>query len=136
MRAMLPHTEGTVDRDGIGLHYEIYGSGDHTIVFVPTWAIVHSRVWKAQIPYFAEHFRVIAYDPRGNGQSGRPATADGYSVDRIDDFEDAFSAALASGRPTLIDAQITRLALPHYSPNPEGVLAGVFERFSSRFGGG
>jgi acetolactate synthase I/II/III large subunit len=61
--------------------------------------------------------------------------ADGYSVDRIDDFEAAFSAALASGRPTLIDAHITRLALPNYSPNPEGVLAGVFERFSSRFGG-
>ena len=55
----------------------------------------------------------------------RACGADGYSVDRIDEFEDAFSAALASGRPTLIDARITRLALPHYSPSPEGVLAGV-----------
>ena len=66
----------------------------------------------------------------------RACGADGYSVDRIEDFEDAFRAALASGRPTLIDAHITRLALPHYSPSPEGVLAGVFERFSARFGGG
>jgi acetolactate synthase-1/2/3 large subunit len=65
----------------------------------------------------------------------RACGADGYSVDRIDDFEDAFRAALASGRPTLIDAHITRLALPNYSPSPEGVLAGVFERFSARFGG-
>lgn len=40
MRAALPHTEGTVDRDGVNLHYEIYGKGEHTIVFVPTWAIV------------------------------------------------------------------------------------------------
>ena len=29
-----------------------------------------------------------------------------------------------SGRPAVIDAQITRWALPHYSPSPEGVLAG------------
>jgi acetolactate synthase-1/2/3 large subunit len=65
----------------------------------------------------------------------RACGADGYSVDRLDEFEDAFRAALASGRPTIIDARITRLALPNYSPSPEGVLAGVFERFSSRFGG-
>jgi acetolactate synthase I/II/III large subunit len=57
----------------------------------------------------------------------------GYRVDTLDDFEGAFRAALDSGKPTIIDAQITRLALPHYSPSPEGVLAGVFERFSSRF---
>jgi acetolactate synthase-1/2/3 large subunit len=66
----------------------------------------------------------------------RACGADGYTVDRIGEFEDAFAAALESGRPTLIDARITRLALPNYSPNPEGVLAGIFERISSRFGGG
>jgi acetolactate synthase I/II/III large subunit len=59
--------------------------------------------------------------------------ARGYRVDRLDDFENAFRAALDSGKPSIIDAQITRLALPHYSTSPEGVLAGVFERFSSRF---
>lgn len=83
MRAMLPNTEGTVDRDGVKLHYEIYGSGEHTIVFVPTWAIIHSRAWKAQIPYFAEHFRVIAFDPRGNGKSDRPAEAEQYSIAKV-----------------------------------------------------
>jgi len=83
MRAMLPHTEGTVDCNGVKLYYEIYGSGEHTIVFVPTWAIIHSRAWKAQIPYFAEHFRVIAFDPRGNGKSDRPVEPDQYSVEKV-----------------------------------------------------
>jgi len=41
MRARYPHTEGFVDRDGVKLHYEIYGEGEHTIVFVPAWAITH-----------------------------------------------------------------------------------------------
>ncbi len=83
MRAKDPHTTGRVDRDGVNLHYEVYGEGAHTIVFVPTWAIIHSRCYKAQVPYFAEHFRVVTYDPRGNGRSDRPDDADEYSIDKI-----------------------------------------------------
>jgi len=83
MRAMQPNSEGTVDRDGVKLHFEIYGDGDHTILFVPTWAIVHSRNYKAQVPYFAEHFRVITYDPRGNGKSDRPESADAYAMELL-----------------------------------------------------
>jgi len=83
MRAMRPHTEGMVERDGVKLHYEIYGNGAQTILFVPTWAIIHSRVWKAQIAYFAEHFRVIAFDPRGNGKSDRPANPEQYALDTV-----------------------------------------------------
>ena len=62
--------------------------------------------------------------------------ADGYRVETLEEFEDALKAALASGRPTLIDAAITRLALPHYSPSPEGILAGIWEAVRSRLGGG
>ena len=80
MRAKLPHTEGTVDRDGVKIHYEVYGHGDHTILFVPTWSLVHSRVYKAQIPYFSEHFRCVTYDPRGNGKSDRPVDPEAHRV--------------------------------------------------------
>ncbi len=73
MRAKLPHTEGKIDRNGVMLHYEIYGEGDHSILFVPTWSLLHSRVYKAQIPYFSEHFRCVTWDPRGNGKSDRPS---------------------------------------------------------------
>jgi pimeloyl-ACP methyl ester carboxylesterase/predicted glycosyltransferase len=95
MRALLPHTEGRVDRDGVGLHYEVYGDGAHTIVFVPTWAIIHSRCWKAQVPYFAEHFRVIVYDPRGNGRSDRPDAVEDYAVDQL--IEDVRAVMDATG---------------------------------------
>ena len=83
MRAKLPHTEGKISRDGVDLHYEIYGHGAHTILFVPTWAIIHSRCWKAQIPYFSDHFRVIAFDPRGNGKSDRPSNREDYAFDKV-----------------------------------------------------
>jgi acetolactate synthase-1/2/3 large subunit len=36
----------------------------------------------------------------------------------LEAFESALQEALASGKPTLIDAAITRLAVPHYSPRP------------------
>ena len=41
MRAKLPHTEGTIDNNGIKSHYEVYGHGEHTILFAPTWSIVN-----------------------------------------------------------------------------------------------
>lgn len=86
MRAKLPHTEGKIDRDGVMLHYEIYGEGDHTILFVPTWSLLHSRVYKAQIPYFSEHFRCVTWDPRGNGKSDRPSDPQAHRLrDNVDD---------------------------------------------------
>jgi acetolactate synthase-1/2/3 large subunit len=58
--------------------------------------------------------------------------ADGYRVETMREFEDAFSKALGSGRPTVIDAHITRWALPHYSTSPKGVLHGIWESFEER----
>jgi acetolactate synthase I/II/III large subunit len=63
----------------------------------------------------------------------RACGADGYRVERLDEFEEAFSAALASGRPTLIDAKITRWAIPHYSSSPDGVIDGIVEVLEERF---
>src|SRR5258707_13265174 len=81
MRAKLPSHEGFVERDGVKLHYEIYGDGPETMVFVPPWAISHSRVYKAQLPYFSERFRCITYDGRGNGKSDRPEDVAAYALD-------------------------------------------------------
>jgi pimeloyl-ACP methyl ester carboxylesterase len=81
MRAKLPSEEGFIQRDGVNLFYEIYGQGPQTMVFLPPWSIVHSRVYKAQLPYFSERFRCIAYDGRGNGRSDRPPEVRDYSLD-------------------------------------------------------
>jgi len=78
-RARYPDVEGFAERDGVRLHYEVYGQGEPTIVLVPTWQIVHSRVWKAQIPYLARHGRVVTFDARGNGRSDRPIVSEAYA---------------------------------------------------------
>ncbi|MGH3411242.1 MAG: alpha/beta fold hydrolase [Streptosporangiaceae bacterium] len=60
------------------VYYESYGDGDQAILLMPWWEIVHSRAWRAQIPYLARHARVITFDPRGNGRSDRPADVRAY----------------------------------------------------------
>src|ERR687890_457218 len=77
-RARYPDSEGFIERDGVRVFWESYGEGDKTILFLPTWTLVHSRVWKAQIAYFARHFRVITFDPRGNGRTDRPTEVSAY----------------------------------------------------------
>ena len=72
-RARSPDASGYVERDGVTLWWEVYGSGERTVFLLPTWSIIHSRHWKAQIPYLARHFRVLLFDGRGNGRSDRPA---------------------------------------------------------------
>ena len=49
MRAKMPSHEGFAAHDGVKLHYEVYGEGADTMVFLPPWCIVHSRVYKGQL---------------------------------------------------------------------------------------
>jgi pimeloyl-ACP methyl ester carboxylesterase/predicted glycosyltransferase len=77
-RARYPDESGYVEREGISLYYEVYGSGEPTVLLLPTWSVVHSRHWKMQIPYLARHCRVVTFDGRGNGRSDRPQDAAAY----------------------------------------------------------
>ena len=78
-RARYPDSDGYVERDGVRVHYEVFGSGEATLLLLPTWAIVHSHAWKMQVPYLARHFRVITFDGRGNGLSDRPEEPEAYA---------------------------------------------------------
>ncbi|MGH2403163.1 MAG: alpha/beta fold hydrolase, partial [bacterium] len=49
------------------------------VFLVATTPIVHSGLWKAQIPYLSRHYRVVTFDPRGNGRSDRPTTLQAYA---------------------------------------------------------
>ena len=77
-RARYPDEAGYVERDGVRVFYEVYGSGEPTFLLLPTWSIIHSRQWKAQIPFLAREHRVVTFDGRGNGRSDRPTESEAY----------------------------------------------------------
>jgi acetolactate synthase-1/2/3 large subunit len=65
----------------------------------------------------------------------RACGADGYTVDSLEAFEEAYAAAINSGRPTIIDAKIIRDAVPHYGTNPRGLIASIIEDVEHLFQG-
>jgi pimeloyl-ACP methyl ester carboxylesterase/predicted glycosyltransferase len=78
MRAKYPDTEGFIERGGVKVGYDVFGAGEPAILLLTSWAIVHARQWKAQVPYLARHFQVITVEGRGNGRADRPGTAEAY----------------------------------------------------------
>jgi non-heme chloroperoxidase len=59
--------------DGVRLHYLEAGPQDaHTLVFVPGWTMP-AWIWMPQIQAFSRQFHVVAFDPRGQGDSAVPA---------------------------------------------------------------
>lgn len=66
--------------DGARLHYlEAGPAGAPTIVFVPGWTMP-AWIWERQVQAFAGRYHVVAFDPRGQGES--EITGGGYVPDR------------------------------------------------------
>jgi non-heme chloroperoxidase len=69
-----------VTSDEVRLHYlEAGPPTGHTVVFIPGWTMP-AWIWLPQIQAFAQRYHVIAFDPRGQGDSEAPAT--GYEPRR------------------------------------------------------
>ena len=94
-RARYPDEEGFIEREGVRVFWERYGEGEPAILLLPTWSIIHSRCWKMQAPYLARHFRVITFDPRGNGRSDRPEEPQAYA--EVEFAADALDVLDATG---------------------------------------
>ena len=125
-RALLPDEEGFVERDGVRVCWERYGDDEPTLLLLPAWSIIHSRLWKAQIPYLARHYRVVAFDGRGNGRSHRPGTAEAY--DDAEFVADALAVLDATGTGRAVLAGLSRggrWAVELAADRPERVLGAV-----------
>ncbi len=126
MRARHPEADGYVERDGVRVFYEVFGTGERTILLLPTWSVLHAAHGRFQIADLARHYRVVTFDGRGNGRSDRPKGAAAY--DDREFVADALSVLDATGteRAVVIACSsathwLLRLAAEH----PERVAAAV-----------
>jgi microsomal epoxide hydrolase len=83
--------------DGVRLHYSDSGAvppGGLTLLLVPGWTMP-AWIWSAQIAYFSASHRVIAFDPRGQGQSDVPAAGYTYAR-RAQDIRELIASSQAT----------------------------------------
>jgi pimeloyl-ACP methyl ester carboxylesterase len=132
-RARLPDQTGFVQRDGVSIAWDRYGvaapaAGDPpTILLMPSWSIVHARVWKAQLPYLARSHRVVAFDGRGNGRSDRPPALEAYGTDAFVDDALAVMDATRTRRAVLVSLSMgAQWSLALAARHPERIAGAVF----------
>ncbi|HBA87402.1 MAG TPA: alpha/beta hydrolase [Geobacter sp.] len=92
-------TVGKENSCNIDLYYEDFGTGK-PVVLIHGWPL-SSRSWERQVPaLLSAGHRVVAYDRRGFGQSGRPST--GYDYDTLADDLHAVMTRLDLRDATLV----------------------------------
>jgi pimeloyl-ACP methyl ester carboxylesterase len=74
-----PQREGTIERDGVRIAFQVFGGGPRSLLLLPTWPIVHSDFWRAQVPHLMSRYRLVTFDGRGNGASDRPDEVASYT---------------------------------------------------------
>lgn len=84
-------------RDKTPISYEVYGSGEPTLLFVHGWSC-DSRYWRMQVEQFAKKYRVVVMDLAGHGHSGMNRAC--YSMQGF--AEDVQAVAEAVGSKSLI----------------------------------
>lgn len=113
--------------------FELMTAVEHDMPVI--WVIFDDREFK-----LIKIYQVAAYQDTGLVEFRNPnyaayaqaCGADGYTAETLEEFEVVFDQALASGRPSVIDARITRWAIPHFSPSPDGVISGIVETLEER----
>ena len=135
MRACQPDQTGYVERDGVKLFYEVFGDGEPTLLLLPTWSIIHSRHWKAQVPYLSRHFRVVTFDGRGNGLSDAPEGAAAYTPLEFAQDTLAVMDAVGVDQAVLISLSLgANWSLVLQAFHPERVLGAAYIGPATAFG--
>ena len=91
-----------VHANGIEINYEIYGSGPPLTMIMGMGC--SARQWQWMGPVFAESFKVITFDNRGAGRSGKPEMD--YSTEMFADDTCALMDVLGIPRTHLFGVSV------------------------------
>lgn len=101
-RPLHGRAQEVVSQDGTTLHVEEFGPADGpTLVLAHGWTC-QIRFWTRQIQALSPDIRVVAYDQRGHGRSGRAAD-DQYGIERFGhDLAAVLEATVPEGRRAVV----------------------------------
>ena len=85
-------------KDGVPISFEVYGTGEPTLVFVHGWSC-DARYWRLQVPHFSKNHRVVTIDLASHGHSG--TTRSKYSMLAFGQDVQAVTEAIGSNRVIL-----------------------------------
>lgn len=83
-----------VNANGIDLYYEVHGEGEPLLLIMGL--SLNSKSWFRTLPELSKHYKVIIFDNRGVGLSGKPNTP--YSIELM--AEDTRAVLDAAGTET------------------------------------
>ena len=88
--------------DGTRLHAEVFGVSDGpTLVLAHGWT-EELHYWLYQIRELSSEFRIVAYDARGHGLSGRPPGGDYGATRQGEDLEAVLQATVQPGERAIV----------------------------------
>ncbi len=73
--------DGFFENEGVKLHYVTLGKGPLVVMIHGIPEFWYS--WRHQIEALSKQYQVVAIDQRGFNESGKPASKDGYRVERL-----------------------------------------------------
>lgn len=106
MSLMLDTAPRFLERDGHRIAYRVMGEGEVTLLLLPCFQVVDSRVYRAQADYFASLCRVVTIDARGSGHSSHPAKQADYAIPAM--VEDAKAVLDTLGIAKAVVAGVSR----------------------------
>ena len=128
LRRPAPRAEGSVVRDGVRVHYQVFGNdGRRAVLLLPTWSVVHSDFWAKQVPHLARSLRgdhVRRARQRCLRPAGRPRCVLGLGVRGGRSRRARRCRRRGGGRCLAVGRSIAGLILA--AGSPERVAASVF----------
>lgn len=121
--SILPlHRDGSVQANGLRLHYEQWGDGPHAVVALHGTSL-HGKVWYWLAEALPRDYRLIGLDQRSHGDSDR-ARPGQYGVEHYCADLEAFVDALGLERFSIVGSSLgSRVALQYAARHPERVVS-------------
>ena len=126
-------------KDGAHIGYQVFGAGDHDLVFITNWGTNQDALWEE--PSRARFFerlgtfaRVLTYDRRGTGISD-PVSIDGLPTleDWMEDVQVVMNAAGMERAAIIGDTEGGPMAMLFAATHPERVASLVLLNTFARF---